>query len=101
MKKVIYSLLVVSMAAASCQKNVSPANRSAENVGTESVNANARAASTVQFSGYTWNIRNTGSSTEGPGPNIFNGSNAWVDGNGWLHLKISKNATTGKWNCAE
>ena len=98
MKKVIYSLLIVAMAAASCKKNASPA---LTNTSTESINTNARAATTVQFSGYTWNIRNTGSSTEGPGPNIFSGSNAWVDGNGWLHLKISKNTSTNKWNCAE
>lgn len=97
MKKVFYSLMVVAaMAAGSCKKNASPANESAANTNTESVNA--RAASTVQFSGYTWNVRN---STGGPGPNVFNGNNAWVDSNGWLHLKISKNTSTGKWNCAE
>lgn len=99
MKKVMYSLLLVAMAAASCKKNASPANESSASTSTDSVNA--RAASSVQFSGYTWNVRNTGSATEGPGPNIFNGSNAWVDSNGWLHLKISKNTSTGKWNCAE
>jgi hypothetical protein len=101
MKKVIYSLLVVAMASASCKKTASPANESPVNTSNESVNAAKRAATTVQFSGYTWNIRNTGSSTEGPGPNIFSGSNAWVDSNGWLHLKISKNTSTNKWNCAE
>ena len=99
MKKVLYSLLVVAaMAAGACNKNASPANESAANTSTENVNANARAAATIQFSGYTWNVRN---STGGPGPNTFNGSNAWVDSNGWLHLKISKNTSTGKWNCAE
>lgn len=98
MKKVIYSLLVVAMAAASCKKNASPANGSPANTNTESANANARAAATIQFSGYTWNVRN---STGGPGPNTFSGSNAWVDGNGWLHLKIAKNTSTGKWSCAE
>jgi len=101
MKKFCYSLLVVAIAAASCKKNATPADASFTNNRSGSVNANARAATTVQFSGYTWNIRSTGSSTEGPGPNIFNGSNAWVDSNGWLHLKISKNTTTNKWNCAE
>ena len=97
MKKVVYSLLVVAMAAGSCKKNATPANEPA-NTNAERVNTNARAAATIQFSGYTWNVRN---STGGPGPNVFSGSNAWVDSNGWLHLKITKNTRTNKWNCAE
>lgn len=97
MKRFSYSLLVVAIAVASCKKNSIPVTNDTAG----SVNANARAATTVQFSGYTWTIRNTGSSTEGPGPNIFSGNNAWVDSNGWLHLKISKNTSTNKWNCAE
>jgi hypothetical protein len=101
MKKVMFSLLVVAVAAGACKKNASPANDESPNNSADRENATSRAASTVQFSGYTWYIRNTGSSTEGPGPNVFNGSNAWVDSNGWLHLKISKNTTTNKWNCAE
>jgi hypothetical protein len=98
MKKVFYSLLVVAMATASCKKNASPANESPANTSTENVDATARAAATVQFSGYTWNVRN---STGGPGPNIFSGNNAWVDGSGRLHLKISKDPSTNKWHCAE
>jgi hypothetical protein len=100
MKKFVYPLMVVMIAAA-CKKNTAPVNDTPINTGTEINNPNARAAATVQFSGYTWTIRNTGNASEGPGPNIFSGSNAWVDSNGRLHLKISKNTTTGKWNCAE
>src|SRR5438270_1778154 len=99
MKKIVYAMAIVAVAA-SCKKNVSTVNKSPVNTN-QTADANSRAATTVQFSGYTWTIRNTGSSSEGPGPNIFSGSNTWVDSNGWLHLKISKNATTGKWNCAE
>lgn len=99
MKKVFYSLLVIAMATGACKKNTSPENESSPKNSSDQVNA--RAASTIQFSGYTWNIRNTGNSAEDPGPNIFSGSNAWVDSNGWLHLKISKNTSTNKWNCAE
>jgi hypothetical protein len=99
MKKIVYTMAIVAIIA-SCKKNVSTVNDAS--AGTHQTNnANVRAATTVQFSGYTWTIRNTGSSSEGPGPNIFSGSNAWVDSNGWLHLKISKNTSTGKWNCAE
>jgi hypothetical protein len=99
MKKIAYAMAIVAITA-SCKKNVSTANDTSTGAN-QTANANSRAATTVQFSGYTWTIRNTGSSSEGPGPNIFSGSNAWVDSNGWLHLKISKNTTTGKWNCAE
>lgn len=100
MKKIMYAMAVV-LIAASCKKNTTPINELPTNTtGTENTNANARAAATVQFSGYTWNVRND-SSPGGPGPNLFSGSNSWVDSNGRLHLKISKNATTGQWSCAE
>jgi hypothetical protein len=56
-------------------------------------------ATTVQFSGYTWNVKD--GLNLGPGPNNWNKNNVWVDANGFLHLKISKNSATGKWDCAE
>lgn len=37
----------------------------------------------------------------GPGPNNWNPDNVWVDEDGKLHLKISFNAETQKWECAE
>jgi hypothetical protein len=98
MKKLVYAMAIVALAA-SCKKDASPAVPTEGNI--QSTNADARAAATVQFSGYTWNVRNTGNNSEGPGPNIFNGSNAWVDASGRLHLKITKNTSTNKWNCAE
>jgi hypothetical protein len=67
-------------------------------------NAGARkvaAASTISFSGYTWEVRNQDIS--GPGPNYWSNSssNVWVDGEGHLHLKIRKDPATGRWLCSE
>ena len=55
---------------------------------------------TLQFSGYTWNVK-TSAGKVGPGPNLFSDStnNVWVDASGRLHLKITKDAN--RWNCAE
>jgi hypothetical protein len=55
---------------------------------------------TIKWSGYTWNVKEPAEAT-GPGPNYWSASNVWVDGSGWLHLKISKNAANGRWECAE
>lgn len=52
----------------------------------------------LEFSGYTWNVRNT-SSDRGGISNTFNPANAWIDGTGHLHLRISK--TPNGWECAE
>jgi len=48
------------------------------------------------FSGYTFNVRSGGG---GPGPNNWSTQNAWVDANGYLHLKISY--SNGQWNAVE
>ena len=60
---------------------------------------NNASESTIQFSGYTWNVKN--GSHLGPGPNYWSKKNVWVDANGFLHLKITKDSATGKWYCAE
>jgi hypothetical protein len=54
---------------------------------------------TLTFSGYTWTMKNSSTGTLGPGPNNWSKANAYVDSNGYLHLKITK--TNGKWYCAE
>jgi hypothetical protein len=41
----------------------------------------------VFFSGITWSVR---SDFGGPGPNQFDSKNVWVDGDGFLHLRIAK-----------
>ncbi len=54
----------------------------------------------LQFAGYTWNIKDYGTTKVGPGPNLWTRNNVWVDANGYLHLKVAKNAIN-KWQCAE
>ncbi len=56
-------------------------------------------ARTVEFSGYTWNVKNV--SLGGPGPNRWSDStdSVWVDVDGKLHLKVRKIA--GQWYSAE
>jgi len=53
----------------------------------------------VNFSGYSWSVKDSASGTVGPGPNVFSGQNVSVDANGYLHLKISY--ANGVWSCAE
>src|SRR6188474_803366 len=50
----------------------------------------------IQFSGYEWEIRDSGLS--GPGPNLWDRKNVWLDENGDLHLRIT-HAADG-WHCA-
>ncbi len=52
---------------------------------------------TLQFSGYTWDIKNA--IVFGPGPCTWSGQNAYVDNDGYLHMKISYN--NGLWYCSE
>jgi len=55
---------------------------------------------TVQFSGYEWKVKSS-EGRVGPGPNYFSDSldNVTVDGQGQLHLRITKR--NGRWFCAE
>lgn len=53
----------------------------------------------IQFSGYEWTVRDQGSNLSGPGPNVWDGSNVWVDESGDLHLKLT-HAEDG-WHSAE
>jgi hypothetical protein len=52
---------------------------------------------TLHFSGYEWNAKDSGSM--GPGPNAWSAKNIWVDPKGQLHLRISHR--DGKWECGE
>lgn len=54
-------------------------------------------ADTVRFSGYTWDVRPSGIGD--PGPNNWDQNNIWVDGNGYLHLRLTQR--NGKWYCCE
>jgi hypothetical protein len=53
-------------------------------------------AKDIEFGGYTWAVR---SGRGGPGPNVWNEQNVWLDAETNLHLKIS--LRDGKWSCAE
>lgn len=53
----------------------------------------------VTWSGETWQVK-TSRSAVGPGPNVFDKSNVWVDPQGKLHLRIQQNAA-GTWTTAE
>jgi hypothetical protein len=64
------------------------------------VTSGSKAANTISFSGYTWNVK-APAGPVGPGPNTWSAANVYVDNEGSLHLKLAKNAATGKWECAE
>ena len=52
---------------------------------------------TLQFAGYEWTIR--AAPSDRGGPNQFDPSNAWTDGDGAMHLRIA--GAPGRWTCAE
>jgi hypothetical protein len=53
-------------------------------------------AGSIQFCGFDWTVR---SGRGGPGPNLWDTNNVWLDASGALHLKISRHQ--GQWSCAE
>ncbi|MEO6669290.1 MAG: immunoglobulin domain-containing protein [Ferruginibacter sp.] len=55
----------------------------------------------IDFSDMSWNITDSRLDTVRPGPNYFDPNNVWLDNNGFLHLAIKKNTSTGKWYCSE
>jgi len=96
------AMLIISLAVlSSCSKEVIQ-NTPTPIPQDESARKASAAASTISFSGYTWQVR-TESGTSGPGPNYWSNSssNVWVDANGYLHLKLRKDASTGRWLCSE
>ncbi|GAA5785553.1 carbohydrate-binding protein [Chitiniphilus shinanonensis] len=54
------------------------------------------AGKTISWSGHQWEVRSGGG---GPGPNNWDDRNAWVDEQGYLHLKIANR--DGVWSSAE
>ena len=55
----------------------------------------------INFSGISWRVKTGGTNKLGPGPNYFSDSlkNVYVDNQGYLHLKITKDGN--RWSCAE
>ncbi|RKY47555.1 MAG: hypothetical protein DRP88_04210 [Candidatus Neomarinimicrobiota bacterium] len=56
----------------------------------------------IKFSGYDWIVKDHREKPHGPGGNYWSNSeeNVWVDAQGRLHLRITKE-DDGKWYCAE
>jgi hypothetical protein len=52
----------------------------------------------LYFSGYQWEVR-TVESNRGGRSNNYDPANAWTDGGGFLHLRITEKS--GQWTCAE
>jgi hypothetical protein len=59
--------------------------------------AGAAQAKTLRFAGYDWVVKS--GDDLGPGPCNWSAANAWVDGNGWLHLTLTQQ--NGTWYAAE
>jgi hypothetical protein len=57
-----------------------------------------QARKTLHFSGYEWDVRQDQATVAGT-RTYFGPANAWVDGNGFLHLRILKKE--GQWTSAE
>jgi hypothetical protein len=96
----LWLLAILTVACVGENESLLQSDNSSLATGPNQATTTAATASTIQFSGYTWNVKNSGTAQWGPGPNYWSGANVWVDANGWLHLKITKNAN-GTWNCAE
>ncbi|PUZ26926.1 hypothetical protein GA0116948_104323 [Chitinophaga costaii] len=91
-------ILLMSAACYSCSKESTKTTETSNNTAPRA----ALTDRTISFSGITWTVRSE-SGTSGPGPNYWSNSSSsvWVDENGWLHLKLRKDASTGHWLCAE
>jgi hypothetical protein len=96
MKKIVH-LLAIGLMLASCKKDLNKPQSATATTTDDKL----KATSTLSFSGYTWTIKDSGTGTAGPGPNRWKGANAFVDASGYLHLKLTKNAISGVWECAE
>jgi hypothetical protein len=57
----------------------------------------AAAPKVLSFSGYQWEVR--GVPSDRGGPNEYDSANAWVDADGFLHLKLA--LRDGRWTSAE
>lgn len=95
----LLAIIFLVFAQASCKKDVAEQLPEVTSEQVVQTAANTNQANTLDFSGYKWKVRGTTSSA-GPGPNSWSSSNAWVDSKG-LHLKLTYDSRTKKWNCAQ
>ncbi len=56
-------------------------------------------AHAFSFSGYEWDLKDSGSTPVGPGPNVFSGNNVSIDSQGRLHMFIRR--VNGVWTSSE
>ena len=88
MKKITCLLLpVLLLSILSCKKDSSSTKTG---INSDTVTKLLATAATLSFSGYTWTIKDSSPGTAGPGPNNWAAANAFVDANGYLHLKLTK-----------
>jgi len=89
---------------ASCRKeNAAPSeNQIINENAVQGANVKALAERTISFSGINWTVRDQ-AGPSGPHDNYWSGStsNVWVDAAGHLHMKIRKDAASGRWYCSE
>ncbi|MDC3955862.1 glycoside hydrolase family 16 protein [Polyangium jinanense] len=56
-------------------------------------------ARALTFSGFEWDLKDSGGALVGPGPNVFSASNVFVDPQGRLHMLIRR--INGIWTSSE
>jgi len=61
----------------------------------------AKEANAFSWSGFEWNLKDSGGAPVGPGPNEFSGANVFVDAQDRLHMFIEDEDGDGVWSCAE
>jgi hypothetical protein len=108
MKKSIRVLSACALSAAalfvSCSKSTRPESAKPTDTTSSINNANIKSSfpgtSPITFAGYTWNVTST-TGTQGPGPNHWSSNNAYVDANGYLHMKLTHNTANNTWDCSQ
>jgi len=107
MKKLIFIIPLSFLFLINCQKDSSANAQTKEIPGkvvkkaATKTNVTNNSVKTLSFAGYTWKVTDSQGDSIGPGPNIFDPNNAWVDTHGFLHLKLAKDPTDGKFHSAE
>jgi len=56
---------------------------------------------TINFSGYQWNVKDSGKGTLPPADNHWNDENVWVDEEGKLHLSVKWNPRLCVYECSQ
>ncbi|HEY0612125.1 MAG TPA: glycoside hydrolase family 16 protein [Chitinophaga sp.] len=103
MRKTMMLAFAIAVLASCRKENATPSEDLVTNESAvQGANVKIAAERTISFSGINWTVRDQ-AGTSGPHDNYWSGStsNVWVDAAGHLHLKIRKDAATGRWYCSE